>query len=80
MTPERFEQIKKDIEVQKTKKIQAETKLESLFADLKKNFDIDTLEEAETLLSEYEEKSETLKAKKEKLESQLEELMEDVDD
>lgn len=80
MTPEKFEKLKKDIEVQKTKKIQAETKLESLFADMKKNFGVESLEDAETLLSEYEEKLETLKAKKEKLETQLEELMEDIDD
>ena len=77
MTPKEFEQIKQKIQNGKEDKLKCETKMDSILETLKKEFNVESIEEAKKLLNEKTIKLEELEEKKQQHESKLEALIGD---
>jgi peptidoglycan hydrolase CwlO-like protein len=73
MTVEEYQRKKQRIDTIEKDVIKAEGSLETMMADLKKNFNVDSIEEAEKLIdtysSEIKELDEDIKAKLDKLDT-----------
>jgi len=74
MDVKKFEEIKEKIETLKKNKIRAETNIESIVAGWKKQYQIETVEEAQKKLDETEDAIEKNDAKIEDLYKELEGL------
>jgi DNA repair exonuclease SbcCD ATPase subunit len=74
MTPERFSQIKKSIEIAKTNRDKAEGAKQKIEEQWKSDYDLDSLEEAENKIKELEEEIDSDKKKLEKMYAQLEKV------
>lgn len=79
MTPEKFQQIKDQIEKAQTEKIKAEARLESLLTRLKTEFECDSIAAAEDLVTSLKEQSESLMKKIKAREKQIEEALEAIE-
>lgn len=79
MTTEKLTEIKNKIDVLKTKQIQIQTKKQSILDTWKKEYNINTVGEAEDLLKSTKKKMNTLEEKSTKLSIELEEILAGVE-
>jgi len=79
MTIQEIENLKKKIEVAKENKIKYQVKIDEIMSKLKKEFNVNTIEEANDLVKEKEEKIFNLQAKSKKYESKIIELLKDFE-
>lgn len=76
MTVQDFERLKKQLETEKTKKIQAQARIDQIMQELKEKYSLSSIEEAEQFLSQLREQVTGLEEKKYKYMKELQGIME----
>lgn len=80
ITGARIAEIKEEIQQHTEARAIAKSRLEDIKIKLKKDFDLDSIEDAEKLIKKLETEKASLQKKADDIESTIEELLEDLED
>lgn len=80
MTVQRVQEIQKTIEDLKEKRTRATAKIEDIEKEWNENYNVNNLEEAKILAKKLKQEEESLLKKQEKLEIEIEKLLEEIDE
>lgn len=80
MTANRIAEIKEEMEQHVEKRAIAKSKIEDILSKLKKDYNIENIEDAKKLIIKLENERSKLKEKADDIESTIEELLEELED